>query len=77
MRSKNAREGERINGACMEKRSVADGSLKKRFRSITGISEASVQLQLPKLAPLIRAGGKVELRCHVDGSGDLKYEWFR
>lgn len=44
---------------------------------VTGISEASVQLQQPKLAPNIRAGGKVELRCHVDGSGELKYEWFR
>ncbi|XP_016839619.1 inactive tyrosine-protein kinase 7 isoform X2 [Nasonia vitripennis] len=44
---------------------------------IQWISEASVQLQQPKLAPNIRAGGKVELRCHVDGSGELKYEWFR
>lgn len=49
----------------------------KYWLSIAGISEASVQLQQPKPAPLIRAGGKVELRCHVDGSGELKYEWFR
>ncbi|XP_014204264.1 inactive tyrosine-protein kinase 7-like [Copidosoma floridanum] len=41
------------------------------------ISEASVQLQQPKPTPLIQPGGKVELRCQVDGSGELKYEWFR
>ncbi|XP_012277648.1 tyrosine-protein kinase-like otk isoform X2 [Orussus abietinus] len=41
------------------------------------ISESSVQLQLPKLPSLIHAGGEVELRCHVDGSGDMRYEWFK
>ncbi|CAK9831165.1 Inactive tyrosine-protein kinase 7 [Anthophora retusa] len=44
---------------------------------IQWISEASVQLQQPKLPSTIRVGGEVELRCHVDGSGDMKYEWFK
>ncbi|XP_043799243.1 tyrosine-protein kinase-like otk [Apis laboriosa] len=44
---------------------------------IQWISEASVQLQQPKLPSAIRVGGEIELRCHVDGSGDIKYEWFR
>ncbi|KAK1136250.1 hypothetical protein K0M31_000815 [Melipona bicolor] len=43
---------------------------------MSGISEASVQLQQPKLPSAIRVGGEIELRCHVDGSGDMKYEWF-
>jgi len=34
-----------------------------------------VQLQQPKSA--IRVDSEVELRCHVDGSGDMKYEWFK
>ncbi|KAF7389303.1 hypothetical protein HZH66_010440 [Vespula vulgaris] len=42
-----------------------------------GISEASVQLQQPKLPSPIQVGGEVELRCHVDGSGDMKYGWFK
>ncbi|XP_043676096.1 tyrosine-protein kinase-like otk [Vespula pensylvanica] len=41
------------------------------------ISEASVQLQQPKLPSPIQVGGEVELRCHVDGSGDMKYGWFK
>ncbi|KAK2575159.1 hypothetical protein KPH14_002563 [Odynerus spinipes] len=41
------------------------------------ISKASVQLQQPKLPSPIQLGGEVELRCHVDGSGDMKYEWFK
>ncbi|CAL7946572.1 unnamed protein product [Xylocopa violacea] len=45
--------------------------------NIQWISEASVQLQQPKLPSAIRVGGEVELRCHVDGSGDMKYEWFK
>ncbi|XP_029033905.2 inactive tyrosine-protein kinase 7-like [Osmia bicornis bicornis] len=44
---------------------------------IQWISEASVQLQQPKLPSAVRVGGEVELRCHVDGSGDMKYEWFK
>ncbi|XP_012151673.1 tyrosine-protein kinase-like otk isoform X1 [Megachile rotundata] len=44
---------------------------------IQWISEASVQLQQPKLPSAIRIGDEVELRCHVDGSGDMKYEWFK
>lgn len=48
-----------------------------RTISVSGISEASVQLQQPKLPSAIRVGGEIELRCHVDGSGDIKYEWFR
>ncbi|XP_012164593.2 inactive tyrosine-protein kinase 7 isoform X1 [Bombus terrestris] len=44
---------------------------------IQWISEASVQLQQPKLPSAIRVGGEIELRCHVDGSGDMKYEWYR
>ncbi|XP_076657921.1 tyrosine-protein kinase-like otk [Halictus rubicundus] len=44
---------------------------------IQWISEASVQLQQPKLPTAIHVGGEVELRCHVDGSGDMKYEWFK
>ena len=43
----------------------------------TGITGASIQLQQPKHAPNIRPGVKIELRCHVDGSGELKYEWFK
>ncbi|XP_014232108.1 inactive tyrosine-protein kinase 7-like [Trichogramma pretiosum] len=45
--------------------------------NVQWISESSVQLQQPKPAPMIRANGRVELRCHVDGSGELKYEWFK
>ncbi|XP_033223240.1 tyrosine-protein kinase-like otk isoform X2 [Belonocnema kinseyi] len=41
------------------------------------ISEASVQLQEPKFPSAIRSGGEIELRCHVDGSGKLKYTWFK
>ncbi|XP_071573152.1 tyrosine-protein kinase-like otk isoform X1 [Temnothorax nylanderi] len=41
------------------------------------VSEASVQLQQPKLPSAIRVDSEVELRCHVDGSGDMKYEWFK
>ncbi|XP_020293317.1 tyrosine-protein kinase-like otk, partial [Pseudomyrmex gracilis] len=41
------------------------------------ISEANVQLQQPKASSSIHVGSEVELRCHVDGSGDLKYEWFK
>lgn len=44
---------------------------------IAGISEANVQLQQPKASSSIHVGSEVELRCHVDGSGDLKYEWFK
>ncbi|PBC26832.1 Tyrosine-protein kinase [Apis cerana cerana] len=47
------------------------------FDKLQWISEASVQLQQPKLPSAIRVGGEIELRCHVDGSGDIKYEWFR
>lgn len=41
------------------------------------ISEAKIQLQEPKLPSDIEMKGDVEFRCHVDGSGELKYEWFR
>ncbi|XP_043278777.1 inactive tyrosine-protein kinase 7-like isoform X2 [Venturia canescens] len=41
------------------------------------ISEASVILVSPKFSSLTKSGGDVELRCHVDGSGDLRYEWFK
>jgi PTK7 protein tyrosine kinase 7 len=34
-------------------------------------------LQQPKLPSAIRVGSEIELRCHVDGSGDMKYEWFK
>jgi len=44
---------------------------------VPGISEASVQLQQPKLPSAIRVDSEVELRCHVDGSGEMKYEWFK
>lgn len=36
-----------------------------------------MQLQQPKLPSAIRVGSEVELRCHVDGSGDMTYEWFK
>ncbi|KAJ8678842.1 hypothetical protein QAD02_014629 [Eretmocerus hayati] len=53
-------------------------SSEPRALKLWGISESSVRLQQPKPAPtFIRAGGKVELRCQVDGSGELQYEWFR
>lgn len=45
--------------------------------SVSGISEATVQLQQPKLPSAVHLGSEVELRCHVDGSGDMKYEWFK
>ena len=45
--------------------------------SVSGISEAIVQLQQPKLPSTIHMDNEVELRCHVDGSGDMKYEWFK
>ncbi|XP_029681073.1 inactive tyrosine-protein kinase 7-like [Formica exsecta] len=41
------------------------------------VSEASVQLQQPKLPSAIRVGSEIELRCHVDGSGDMTYDWFK
>ncbi|XP_015603298.1 inactive tyrosine-protein kinase 7 [Cephus cinctus] len=41
------------------------------------ISEARVQLQLPKSPSHVRSGAEVELRCHVDGSGEMRYEWFK
>ncbi|XP_053989668.1 tyrosine-protein kinase-like otk [Hylaeus anthracinus] len=44
---------------------------------IQWIGESSVQLQQPKLLTAIRVGAEVELRCHVDGTGDMKYEWFK
>ncbi|EGI70734.1 Tyrosine-protein kinase-like 7 [Acromyrmex echinatior] len=55
----------------VEKRRNVDG--KKSF----GISEAIVQLQQPKLPSTIHVDNEIELRCHVDGSGDMKYEWFK
>lgn len=36
-----------------------------------------MQLQQPKLPSAIHVGSEVELRCHVDGSGDMTYEWFK
>ncbi|XP_043256636.1 tyrosine-protein kinase-like otk [Colletes gigas] len=44
---------------------------------IQWISESSVQLEQSKLLSAIRVGDEVKLRCHVDGSGDMKYEWFK
>ncbi|XP_012264737.2 inactive tyrosine-protein kinase 7-like [Athalia rosae] len=41
------------------------------------VTKADVQLQLPKLPTLLRTGVDVELRCHVEGSGEMRYEWFK
>ncbi|XP_044576463.1 inactive tyrosine-protein kinase 7-like [Cotesia glomerata] len=41
------------------------------------ISESRVVLELPKFPSPVRPGGEVELRCHVDGSGEMRYEWFK
>ncbi|XP_063220526.1 inactive tyrosine-protein kinase 7-like [Bacillus rossius redtenbacheri] len=36
-----------------------------------------VQLQSPEAPDKVRAGEDVILRCHADGSGEIKFEWFR
>ncbi|CAG9824276.1 unnamed protein product [Phaedon cochleariae] len=41
------------------------------------IEEPSVQLQDPESASLVQAGGDVILRCHMDASGEVHFEWFR
>ncbi|KAK9887060.1 hypothetical protein WA026_019995 [Henosepilachna vigintioctopunctata] len=41
------------------------------------IGDPSVQLQEPEAASFIQAGNDVILRCHLDASGDVHYEWFR
>ncbi|XP_034939259.1 tyrosine-protein kinase-like otk [Chelonus insularis] len=41
------------------------------------ISDSRVVLDSPKSPTPVRAGANVELRCHVDGSGEMKYEWFK
>ncbi|XP_011311017.1 inactive tyrosine-protein kinase 7 [Fopius arisanus] len=41
------------------------------------ISESRVVLESPKFPSLVRLGGEIELRCHVDGSGEMKYEWYK
>lgn len=45
--------------------------------SFSGIEDVSVQLTSPESASFIKPGIEVVLRCHVDGSGDIHYEWFR
>ncbi|XP_045463115.1 tyrosine-protein kinase-like otk [Harmonia axyridis] len=45
--------------------------------NIQWIDEPSVQLQEPETTSAIQAGGDVILRCHLDASGDVHYEWFR
>lgn len=45
--------------------------------NVSGISESRVVLELPKFPSPVRPGGEVELRCHVDGSGEMRYEWFK
>lgn len=47
------------------------------FAFLLGIGEAEVQLQTPDSASYITAGSDVILRCHLDASGDIRYEWFR
>ncbi|KAJ8982309.1 hypothetical protein NQ317_001169 [Molorchus minor] len=42
-----------------------------------GIDEPSVQLQEPESASFIERGGDVILRCHLDASGEVHFEWFR
>ncbi|KAJ8952010.1 hypothetical protein NQ318_023450, partial [Aromia moschata] len=41
------------------------------------IGEPSVQLQEPESASFIQAGSDVILRCHLDASGEVHFEWFR
>ncbi|KAG5887633.1 hypothetical protein JTB14_030903 [Gonioctena quinquepunctata] len=43
----------------------------------TGIDEATVQLQEPETASFIERGSNVTLRCHLDASGEVHFEWFR
>ncbi|XP_017770626.1 PREDICTED: tyrosine-protein kinase-like otk [Nicrophorus vespilloides] len=45
--------------------------------NIHWIEEASVQLQSPESASYIAKGTEVVLRCHLEASGDVHYEWFR
>ncbi|CAH0547715.1 unnamed protein product [Brassicogethes aeneus] len=45
--------------------------------NIQFIGEASVQLQEPESASYIKRGGEVILRCHMEATGDVHYEWFR
>ncbi|GLV45808.1 off-track [Carabus blaptoides fortunei] len=45
--------------------------------NIHWIGNAEVQLQTPDSASYITAGSDVILRCHLDASGDIRYEWFR
>ncbi|KAK0085469.1 hypothetical protein PV325_005080 [Microctonus aethiopoides] len=34
-------------------------------------------LESPKFSSPLRVGIEIELRCHVDGSGEMRYEWFK
>ncbi|XP_071563488.1 inactive tyrosine-protein kinase 7-like [Temnothorax nylanderi] len=67
------------NFVCVATREETDYSIESSPAKIDvqWVSEASVQLQQPKLPSAIRVDSEVELRCHVDGSGDMKYEWFK
>jgi hypothetical protein len=44
---------------------------------VPGIGEASVRLHEPKLSAAIHVGSEIELECHVDGTGEKTYEWFK
>ncbi|XP_056630465.1 tyrosine-protein kinase-like otk [Diorhabda sublineata] len=41
------------------------------------IDEVSVQLQEPESVSSIKPGSDVVLRCHLDASGEVHFEWFR
>ncbi|XP_074038499.1 tyrosine-protein kinase-like otk isoform X2 [Leptinotarsa decemlineata] len=45
--------------------------------NIQWIGEATVQLQEPESASFIERGSNVTLRCHLDASGEVHFEWFR
>jgi len=50
---------------------------KEVWSFVVGISEtASVDLQNPDSASLIRENSDVVLRCHVDGSGEIRVDWY-
>ncbi|XP_072398621.1 tyrosine-protein kinase-like otk isoform X1 [Diabrotica undecimpunctata] len=45
--------------------------------NIQWIDEVSVVLQEPESVTFIKRGTDVILRCHLDASGEVHYEWFR
>ncbi len=55
-----------------------DDIVNSQLLSFSGLSDsADVELQTPEAPEDVVDGGDVELACAVDGSGDIRVEWFR